>query len=767
MSRNNFSPLATVAALIILTAALLPFFNGCSSRFKGPVNLVRDEVEGESQTAAQQSAVGKKGGKVVWVQRPIDSGSVIDAVAKNSADYLMNFENITLPDFIEAMMTGVFKKNYLITDNVKALNNRFTIKMSEDLKGDRAFQLFTSILSMYNVAARKRENTYIFDTVKNAAVTLKGPLVYGRNVPEGFSIAADDEVTFMVPFYNISPETVKAIITAQLPPQSIVFPIPELNLLVLNGNLEDIRYTLSFIELLDRAQFKDKTVLMIKPEYWDIDEFEMKVKMLLDAEGIAIEWMEKTKGILFIPIEKLNSLIVISSVKEWVERVLYWLEQLDVPEAAGESKKVYAYKLKNVDVESVADVLQSYRTGSISTGMRSNTGDGGFRAPGTTDPAKGVKDDKSKSAPKSANKTSRPRSSGRSGMGIGGDENAIDDVAVIPVVETNSIVLVATPVEYKKYLDIIKRIDVPRNQVFVEVIIGEVSLDKSTQLGLEFWINRYLYRTSFGTKGGLGVYRGSDETGNNIVPSGSNFFVNGSMPGTQFEVLINALMENSKINIISTPKITVLENVEAEISVGSDVPVIASESGITPGGTGGTGNLYPFRSVQYISTGIILKVTASILSGNKIALDIEQEISEALENKKSDISSPEILKRTIKTTMVVQEGAIAFIGGLFQNKSTSSGSGIPILSSIPLLGNLFKNTKKQLKKTELVIFINAKTIRKNNDMKEIVEGVKKMFSDRINIKSNAPVKVKKPDPTGTSDKNKAKKTNSPDGGDLQ
>ena len=246
-------------------------------------------------------------------------------------------------------------------------------------------------------------------------------------------------------------------------------------------------------------------------------------------------------------------------------------------------------------------------------------------------------------------------------------------------------------------------------------------------------MNRYLYRTSFGTKGGLGVYKGTDEEGNVLVPSGSNFFLNGTLPGTQFEILLNALVEDSKINIISTPKITVLENEEAEISVGSDVPVIASESAVYGGGggEGQGGSLYPFRSVQYISTGIILKVKPAILTDDKISLEIQQEISEALENKKSDISSPEILKRTIKTTMIVKEGEIAFIGGMFQKKLSSTASGIPVISKIPLLGSLFRNTTKQIKKTELVVFINSKTIRKQNDMKDIVEGIKKMYSDKI------------------------------------
>jgi len=720
--------------LLICIAAM----GGCATQAQKSVKIIKSEPQEDKGNAEVKETKKKKSGKIVWVQKPIEDESVI-STAPQGPDYLMNFDDISIPDFIDAMMSGVFKKNYLITERVKGIGKRFTVKMTEDLKPEKAFQLFKSILALHNISVTKSENTYIFDQApkEGRPVTLKGPIIYGRKPVNNAAINRDDEVTFIVPFYNIVPETLKAIIQAQLPPQSMIFPINELNLLVINGNYEDIEYTLSFIDLLDRAQFKGKSILMITPEYWDIDEFRQKILELLEAEGLSLDAVERSRGIMFIPIEKLNSLIVISPVKEWVNRVLYWLEKLDIPEAAGESKKVFTYRLKNIDVEAAAEVLYAYQSGNMTsfsgiggttrTSRTSRTSRSGTKS-GRTNP-RDVRDEKTTS------RTSRSRSlsSGerfRRGLQQLGQEGFEDEAAIIPVLETNSVVMVATPVEYKKYLDIIKQIDIPRNQVFVEVIIGEVSLDRGSQLGLEFWIDRYLYRTSFGTKGGLGIYRGTDDAGNIMLPGGSNFYLNGTLTGTQFEVLLNALVENSQINIISTPKITVLENEDAEISVGSDVPVISSESAVYSGETQ-SGSYIPFRSVQYISTGIILKVRPAILSDNKISLEIEQESSEALENKTSDISSPEILKRNIKTTMVVNEGEIAFIGGMFQKKLSTTYSGIPVVSKIPILGNLFKNSTKQIRKTELVVFIISKTIRKNNDMKEVVDGIKKMYSDNI------------------------------------
>lgn len=690
---------------VLLT--LLAFVVSCVPRKHQPVNLIKKGLSPEKSAPEVEPGKTGKQENFSWVQQP-ESQSLIAALngQKKAGEYLMNFDNIEIPDFIEAMMSGVFKLNYYMSDAVKGLKKKFSIKMTEDLKQENVFKLFKSILDLHNVAVTLRQNTYVFDLRKGTTLTLQGPIVYGRSVPSDLNASAGDEVVFMVPFYNISPDALKGILASRLPASTDIQVIKNLNLMLISGVLQDIRYSLSFIDLLDRAQFKEKSILMVSPKYWDIYDFGEKLKQLLEADGIDLKQVEESRSLLLIPLEKLNSLLVITSVSQWAERVLYWLKTLDVPEAAGESRNVYAYKLKNVEVDSVFQVIKEFAKEGLGTTRKS--------APAALSSSKAAK---TKDTAQKIN----------------------ENISVIPVKETNTLVIVASPVEYREMRDIIQKIDVPRNQVFVEVIIGEVTLDTDTQLGLEFWIDKYLYRTSFGTKGGLGVFKGYNSDGSNVIPTGSNAFLRGTLPGTDFEILLNALVTDSKINIISTPKLTVAENAEAEITVGADVPVISSESsgynqfGGTQTGdqTTGAQNYFPYRSIQYISTGIILKVKAAILSDNKIGLEISQEISEAQENKLTDISSPEILKRTIKTSMIVKEGEIAFIGGLIQEKKSSSKSGIPVLSKIPLLGSLFRKSSNRTRKTELVVFINSKTIRKSSEMKEIVDGIKKNIVDYI------------------------------------
>ncbi len=691
----------------ISVIVIIMIFYGCLEQSHSPVTFI---PENKAIVKKKQKIVSKKkknNEKVTWVQTPIENESIINSIKKPGRVDIINFEDVDIKSFINVMMSEVFKLNFLFTDSIKNVKKKITVKIAEDLKEGEAFALFTKILELHNISMERIQNTYVFKEEKKANFTVKGPIVYGREFPRNLKVENGDEVTVLVPFFNISPKAIQKILEKHLSSNAIIYPITELNVLLINGNYENLKYTLSLIDLLDRSQFKEKSIVMLSPQYWNILEFQNKIKELLAAEGISLKNVEKTKGIMFIPIGKLNSIIVISSVKDWINRVLYWMKKIDVPEASGDSKKVYSYKLQNVEVGSVTKVLKEF---SKDLPLKKN-----------------VNIVKSKNS-----------------QNVYTKKKDKDSIMIFPIKETNSIIIVATPVEYKQYLEIIKKIDVPRNQVFVEVIIGEITLENSKQMGLEFWINRYLNNVSFGTRGGLGL-TSSNNTNTKTLSSGTNLFIDGILPGTQFDLLINALVEHNKINIISSPKITVVENEESVISIGSDVPVIFSESSYgmgynntNNGVNNSTNNTQtnqstnynmPYRSIQYINTGIILKVKASILKDNRIMLEINQEISEAQENTKSAISSPEILKRMIKTTLIVHEGEIAFMGGLFQKKTTSGHTGVPILSKIPLLGNLFKKSASKIRKTELVLFINAKTIRKSSDMSTIVDSVKKAVSE--------------------------------------
>lgn len=664
---------------IFLLLPVFFFLAACAAKTGGVGLRVTPQSAGEDEAAAATTAGTRKAPpRVGWIQYP--AGAVTSGFDGKGApaDTAMNFDRILVPDYIDAMMKGIFKANYYMDDAVRSLNTRITIRMTEDLRRLSLYSLFEYILALHRVQAEKRGGTYFFSMIKGKPPTLSGPLVFGRSLPENVDLDSGGDITVLVPFYNITPESLSRVLEQRLPPGTTVLPLKNENLLVINGNPGHLQYALELIRMLDRPQFKDRAIVMVTPTYWEINGFQRKVIELLEAEGTITSLALTRKALVFIPLERLNSLMVIAADSLWAERVLYWLEKLDVPEAAGEARNVYAYKLKNVEVASVVDVLRSM------TSLMGKAGAGAQEKEKVT-------------------------------LKVGGEAE------IVPIRETNTVVLVTTPVMYRKYREILDKIDVPRSQVFVEVIIGEVTLRDSREIGVEFWFDKYLENKGFGTKGGLGV--GSD---------GVRGTITGRLSGTEFEILLNGLLTNKRIDIISTPKLTVAENAEAEISVGNNVPVISSESGLMSSqAESTTTNYYPYRSIQYLDTGIILKVKASVLTDRKIALELNQEVSEASENTLTDIASPEILKRSIKTTMIVREGETAFIGGLIQRKQTRGGTGIPFLSRIPLLGNLFKKSNREHQRSELVMFITARTLRRRMDMQEIVEGVRKVFSNDL------------------------------------
>ena len=504
---------------IILPIILIFIFNGCATSPKKPIQVLKGESEKKEKPKQEKKIEDAKSRKIQWVQKSLKKGLLVSSPEeKATVPYLWDFDNIDVVRFIDVTMTEVFKLNYLITDSIKAIKKKFSIKMTQDLPREKAFILFQKILNLYNIGIRKAENVYVFEQIKAAKIELRGPFIYGREIPQQIKIGNFDEVTFLIPFFNIPSNKLSGLISNYLSPPSTLVSIDDLNILVVNGKLGEIRQVLSLVNLLDRLQFKEKSIVMITPKYWGIIDFANKLEELLSAEGIAVKSDPKSKGIVLIPIENLNSLLIISPFNPWAERVIYWLNHLDIPEAAGEAKKVFTYKLRNIEVDSIDEVLKTY----IEENRTSTP---------TSTPVP------SKSASKSKSKKSITKSS-------------TDNSSIIPVKETNSVVIIATPVEYQHFMEIIKKVDIPRNQVFVEVIVGEISLDKSSEFGLEFWMNQYLYQTEFGTKGGLGVYKGTDDSGSTIIPSGSNAFIKGVLPGTQYEILLNALISDSLINII-------------------------------------------------------------------------------------------------------------------------------------------------------------------------------------------------------------------------
>ncbi|WP_231757287.1 type II secretion system secretin GspD [Microbulbifer elongatus] len=280
--------------------------------------------------------------------------------------------------------------------------------------------------------------------------------------------------------------------------------------------------------------------------------------------------------------------------------------------------------------------------------------------------------------------------------------------------ELNALILTAPPSLLETMKGVIAKLDVRRAQVLIEAIIVEVTEGTGNQLGIK-WLagNDDDVFAGFNNDVAIGDPDGDNtievdgvpiNPGSldplNLVGAGLNL---GFLSGTDVRVAINAIAEQNNANILSTPTIMALDNEEAEILVGQNVPFITG-SQLTTGS-----NNDPFQTIQRQDVGTILKVTPRVNNNNSVTLDIEQKVENVLPvtGAASDIVTS---KREIRTKVLIDDGAILVLGGLIEDKLTEYNNKVPLLGDIPGLGRLFRNSQKDVDKTNLMVFIRPRIL---------------------------------------------------------
>jgi general secretion pathway protein D len=301
-------------------------------------------------------------------------------------------------------------------------------------------------------------------------------------------------------------------------------------------------------------------------------------------------------------------------------------------------------------------------------------------------------------------------------------------------VATNALIITAPPKIMKSLMAVIDKLDIRRAQVQVEAVIVEVDVNKSSNLGVQWLlygqgssavpagvINLPGSGTSIvdlaatalsvasGTSTSSTSTTGASAISSSTVGTGATFALGRvASTGVSFAALVQALRSDGSSNIISTPSLITMNNEEAEVKVTQEIPLITGSYATTTQSVSGTTS--PFQTIQREEVGTILKVTPHINEGNSVQLKIEQEDSSpgAKLTDSADISTN---KRSIKTTVLIEDGGIIVLGGLMSDTVTESEDRVPGLGAIPLLGNLFKSRSGSRQKKNLMVFIKPKIMR--------------------------------------------------------
>ncbi|PTU72703.1 type II secretion system secretin GspD [Pseudomonas mangrovi] len=470
--------------------------------------------------------------------------------------------------------------------------------------------------------------------------------------------AADRLETRMIQVQHSSANELIPLIRPLVPQYGHMAAVTSANALIISDRSANIDRIEEMIRQLDQKGNADYTVLNLQYA-WVMDTAEVLRSALQRGEPKGV-----STGAQIIADARTNRLIVMGPPASRAKLVAL-AKSLDTPTSRSANTRVI--RLRHNDAKSLAETL-----GEISEGMKNPEGGGEGAA------------------------TSKPQN-----ILIRADESL------------NALVLLAEPDLVATLEDIVRQLDVPRAQVLVEAAIVEVSGDINDALGVQWAVDARGDRGGLGgvNFSGTGLSVGtvlsaiqSDETPNVTLPDGAIIGV-----GTDsFGALITALSSNSKSNLLSTPSLLTLDNQKAEILVGQNVPF---QTGSYTTDAAGANN--PFTTIERKDIGVTLKVTPHINDGATLRLEIEQEISSIAPSGGLNAQAVDLVtnKRSIKSTILAEDGQVIVLGGLIQDDVTRTDSKVPLLGDIPILGGLFRSTRESHIKRNLMVFLRPTVVR--------------------------------------------------------
>lgn len=572
----------------------------------------------------------------------------------------INLKNADIREFI-SQVSSITGKSFIIDPRVKG---DVTVVSNSAMDKAGIYELFLSVLQVHGFAAVPAG-----DVVKIVQTVLAKQSGNPGDFQDG--LESEELVTRVIPVLNAPSEEMVKVLRPLIPQYGQIAALSQPNVVIISDHAANINRLVEIINRVDVADSLEVSIVDLK-EAWVED-------IITLLEQLAPEQIGKSaKGpnrVSIVASERTNSL-VIKGERYTVARVKQLVAQLDVP--ANRSGTIKVVRLAHSDATKMAEILNSL-----------------------------VKERKS------------------------GDNAGMVEVSVQADEAINALVIRADPANMIDIMDIIDSLDVRRMQVLIEAAIVEVTADFSRQLGSELAVGAAgTSTTPLGLTAPSGtlaqILQGLAITGQPAAPSslGASPLIAGGRidaTGTSFAFIIKALAANGNVNLLSTPSITTMDNEEAKIVVGQNVPF---RTGSTITGSQGTTN--PFTTIQREDVGLTLEVTPHINSDNLVRLLIHQEVSEVDASSLSVIGSQAAAdlitnKRTIDTTILVEDNEVIILGGLIRDKETQAESRVPLLGSIPGLGMLFRNRTTSTEKQNLMVFLRPTVLSNQQDIAEATE----------------------------------------------
>jgi general secretion pathway protein D len=602
-----------------------------------------------------------------------------------AAPVTLNLKDADINALVESMsvLTG---KNFIVDPRVKG---RVTIISAKPMDEKELYEVFLAVLGVHGFAAIPGGN--VIKIVPAAGAKQENvPTVDRRG-----GVEPDQIVTRIIQVQNVSAAQVVPILRPLIPPQGHLAAYTPTNVLIISDTAANVERIASIIARIDLASNEEVEIVTLR--HASATEIVRVLSALEQGRSRADPSAAVGMPPRMVADERTNS-ILLSGDKASRLRFRALITHLDTPvDSGGNTQVVY---LRYAKAKDLATVLQ------------------------------GVSKNLSTEAARNA-----PIAGGQPGMPPGGGASSSGGSSLVDIQadeSTNALVITAPPDLIRSLRSVIAQLDVRRAQVLVEAVIAEITIEKTAELGVQ-WVaygNSVIGFTNLAS-GNAGLANvaalaaqidagvGSTVTSlpdADLVPQGMHMAVGDFSGDNKFGALISALAKDADTNVLSTPTIVTLDNEEAEIIVGENVPFVTGNYTTSTSG-GNTDNNQvgnPFQTIQRDDVGIKLKVKPQINEGNAVKLEISQEVSAVKPSANAASQGPTTTKRSIKTKVLVENGQVLVLGGLISDDLSESAAKVPFLGDIPLLGNLFRYRATTKLKRNLMVFLHPVILRDPN-----------------------------------------------------
>jgi general secretion pathway protein D len=621
---------------------------------------------------------------------------------------IFNFDDADLYEVIKTM-AELLEINYIVDPGIQG---KVTIHTARKLKKTDLFPVFSQILAINGLTAMKEGSLYKIVPMKDAPrMPMDTVFTLGqKDVPPMNRV-----IIQIIPLKYISTQEMTKLLTPFLSSGgTIVASVPTNTLVVVDKGsniLKMLQLMGAFdVNLLDRVFYR-----FFPLEYLGAEEVAAIVNEFTASYAGGSGEMVK-----FIALERLNTLLAISTTPEVFDKIEELIHQLDIVDETV-AARIFIYFVKNGGANELATLLNNVLTGKETQKQEKKKAGGASEVPGNPfSRAKMAEKKAEKTAAKGGESTQKStvgkKTSGKPGEG---SSTLMGEVTITPDEIRNALIIESIPADYKIIQGILKKLDIMPRQVLIQATIAEITLDSETRFGVEYALGQ-----------GAGAL-------------GAGFMATVGSGGLQYSIGVtnkwyaelNALATKGRLNVISSPHVLASDNQEAKIDVSREIPLASGSTTVN------TGTTLSETTIEYRDTGVILSVTPHINERGLVTMDISEEVSNyegdmAVGQQVGDAKSlyPVFSKRVVKTTLTVGHGQTIAIGGLIRDREKETTMGLPCLIDIPVVKYLTGSWEKQTEKIELIVLITPRVVddmddveAMTNEFKQKVQSVMKQF----------------------------------------